>query len=293
MFNKPPALRAYSLVFNLSCFLWGHWLKIVVTEDILCQRARVSTRAILVTSLAECKRGYGSNAKSKVVFGVVEEVVCGQTATGQANYTTKARCTLGGTATKVASVNSRSVSLAPVEVVQPAVPQQGVEVEAVVAAPQPPPPNQPEEYNNHTRSVPDEQQAPEPMPVGQESVILTPLEQQQQGPQPVATQHGFEWFDELYGVSIGNLIRQREWVLKTPVNDEISVMDVTLVFRYRRTENRCEIQDSACGDNGVMLCLKLTKRNEEEEDKTTEGNGLPHGFQLRRKCSVLGCTSLV
>ncbi|CAJ1946873.1 unnamed protein product [Cylindrotheca closterium] len=154
--------------------------------------ARVSTRAILVTSLAECKRCYGSNAKSKVVFGVVEEVVCGQTATGRANYTTKARCTLGDTATKVASVNSRSVSLAPVEVVQPAVPQQGVEVEAVVAAqnpmpalplapeqPQQPPqspqqpqqpttpPNQPEEHNNHTRSVPDEQQAPEPMTMGQ------------------------------------------------------------------------------------------------------------------------------
>ncbi|CAJ1959650.1 unnamed protein product [Cylindrotheca closterium] len=151
-----------------------------------------------------------------------------------------------------ASVNSRSVSLAPVEVVQAAVPQQGVEVEAVVAAqnlmpalplapeqpqqpqqpqqpPQPPqspqqpttPPNQPEEHNNHTRSVPDEQQAPEPMTMGQQSVLLTPPAQQQQGPQPVATQHGFEWFDEPDGVSIGNLIRQREWLLRTPVNDEI------------------------------------------------------------------------
>ncbi|CAJ1937443.1 unnamed protein product [Cylindrotheca closterium] len=56
--------------------------------------ARVSTRAILVTRLAECKRRYGSNAKSKVDFGVVEEVVCGKAKTGRANYAIKARWTL-------------------------------------------------------------------------------------------------------------------------------------------------------------------------------------------------------
>ncbi|CAJ1960886.1 unnamed protein product [Cylindrotheca closterium] len=137
------------------------------------------------------------------------------------------------------------VCLAPVEVVQPAVPQQGVEAEAVVAAqnlmpavplapeqPQQPQqaPQQPtappiqqeeqEEHNNHTILVPNEQQAPEPMTIGQELVLPTPPEQQQQGPRPVATQHGFEWFDAPEGIVIGNPIRQRKWVLKTPVNDE-------------------------------------------------------------------------
>ena len=76
-----------------------------------------------MTSLAECKRRYGANAKTKVVFGVIEEVGEGQTASGRAFYMVKACWTLGDSYTKVFLVNSRSVTLAPVEVSLPDAPQ--------------------------------------------------------------------------------------------------------------------------------------------------------------------------
>ena len=75
--------------------------------------SRVSTKAILVTNLAECKRRYGANAKTKVAFGFVEEVGHRETSTGRATYSIKAGWDLGGTSVKIAFVNSQSVTLVP------------------------------------------------------------------------------------------------------------------------------------------------------------------------------------
>jgi Transposase IS4 len=51
----------------------------------------------------------------------------------------------------------------------------------------------------------------------------------------------------------------------------------------RKPENGCEIQNSACGDSGVMLRLKLVKTVEAEELSTNEDEiGIPHGAKVLR-----------
>jgi hypothetical protein len=49
----------------------------------------------------------------------------------------------------------------------------------------------------------------------------------------------------------------------------------------RKPENGCEIQNSACGDSGVMLRLKLVKTAEAEDQNVQEdGDSIPHGAKI-------------
>jgi hypothetical protein len=52
----------------------------------------------------------------------------------------------------------------------------------------------------------------------------------------------------------------------------------------RKPENGCEIQNSACGDSGVMLRLKLVKTQEAEDCNIMEDeDGIPHGAKVLRE----------
>ena len=76
---------------------------------------RIVAKATFVTSLAECTRRYGSNNKSKLLTRKVISVVNKATKGGRNSRHVRARFDLGGGITKVADVNIRSVSSAPVE----------------------------------------------------------------------------------------------------------------------------------------------------------------------------------
>ena len=52
----------------------------------------------------------------------------------------------------------------------------------------------------------------------------------------------------------------------------------------RKPENGCEIQNSACGDSGVMLRLKLVKTAEAEDHNVQEDeSSIPHGAKILRE----------
>ena len=70
--------------------------------------ARVTTRAKLITSEAECKRRYGSNWATKVVEGIVKEAIRAEQKK-RASYFILAEWKLGEGHTKVAKANIRSV----------------------------------------------------------------------------------------------------------------------------------------------------------------------------------------
>ena len=49
----------------------------------------------------------------------------------------------------------------------------------------------------------------------------------------------------------------------------------------RNPDSGCEIQNSACGKNGVMLCLKILKHVETEDIHLVEGpDKLSHGMSV-------------
>jgi hypothetical protein len=75
--------------------------------------ARVQAKASHVTSLAECHRQYGANAKNKLVQGTVVSVDAIQAGNGKraATYIT-AEYELGGGTIKRMQLNSRGVKLA-------------------------------------------------------------------------------------------------------------------------------------------------------------------------------------
>ena len=221
-----------------------------VTNPKLQIGARVSTRAILVTCPAECKRRYGANAKKKVVFGIVQEVIRGQTKTGRAAYYIKATWNIGEEATKVQEVNSASCKYAPLEVLEPPGPEQGAAIAGATGAqnPVPPSPEQQEptttptntvEQNNNTsttteRTANQNQEVVQPStppatspalpqepPATTETPAPAPPPEQPAVPEAIASPHGFNWYTAPDKVSVGNPIRQRKWVLKTPVNEDI------------------------------------------------------------------------
>ena len=52
----------------------------------------------------------------------------------------------------------------------------------------------------------------------------------------------------------------------------------------QKPENGCEIQNSACGDSGIMLHLKLVKTAEAEDHNVQEDeNSIPHGAKVLRE----------
>ena len=76
---------------------------------------RIVAKAIHVTSESECSRRFGSNAKVKLVTGTVIGVVNKPTATGRSSWHVKGRFDIGGGTMKVATLNVRSVKMAPSE----------------------------------------------------------------------------------------------------------------------------------------------------------------------------------
>ena len=76
---------------------------------------RIVAKAIHVTSQSECSRRFGSNAKVKLVTGTVIGVVNKPTATGRSSWHVKGRFDIGGGTMKVATLNVRSVKMAPSE----------------------------------------------------------------------------------------------------------------------------------------------------------------------------------
>ncbi len=66
---------------------------------------RINAKAIHVTSESECSRRFGSNAKVKLVNGVVIGVVNKPTATGRSSWHVKGRFDIGDGTMKVATLN--------------------------------------------------------------------------------------------------------------------------------------------------------------------------------------------
>ena len=73
----------------------------------------IETNAMHVTSLAECLRRYGANKKTRILVGTVLEVEIGMkvTSLGRLRTFVVTRFDLGRGATKVATINIRSVKL--------------------------------------------------------------------------------------------------------------------------------------------------------------------------------------
>ena len=74
-------------------------------------RIKIKTKAVHVTSLAECSRCYGVNNKTRILVGTVLEVeICPKTTSlGMRRNFFIARFDLGGGAMKVATINIRSL----------------------------------------------------------------------------------------------------------------------------------------------------------------------------------------
>ena len=74
---------------------------------------KIDTKAVHVTSLAECSRRYRGNKKTIILVGTVLEVEIGpkETALGRHRTFVVAGFDLGGGAMKVATINIRSVKL--------------------------------------------------------------------------------------------------------------------------------------------------------------------------------------
>ena len=77
--------------------------------------ARVSAKANAVTNDAECARHYGSNRKTKLLYGVVSEICNEPTKTGRANWFLRCTFMLSAGVAKEAKVNIRSVQHAPLD----------------------------------------------------------------------------------------------------------------------------------------------------------------------------------
>ena len=84
-------------------------------------RTNIYTKAVHVTSLAECQRRYGANKKTIILVGIVLEVEIGLkwTALGRRRTFVVAKFDLGGGDTKVATINIRSVKLHTPEPLRP------------------------------------------------------------------------------------------------------------------------------------------------------------------------------
>lgn len=53
---------------------------------------------------------------------------------------------------------------------------------------------------------------------------------------------------------------------------------------YRKPENGCEIENSACGKSGIMLRVKVvTAADEEKKNALAEDAELPHGAVVLRQ----------
>ena len=74
---------------------------------------KIETKAVHVTSLAECSRRYGATKKTIILFGTVlgVEIRPKATALGRHRNFVVAIFDLGGGAMKVATINIRSVKL--------------------------------------------------------------------------------------------------------------------------------------------------------------------------------------
>ena len=77
--------------------------------------ARVSAKANAVTNDAECARRYGSNRKTKLLYGVVSEICNEPTKTGRANWFLRCTFMLSAGVAKEAKVNIRFVQHAPLD----------------------------------------------------------------------------------------------------------------------------------------------------------------------------------
>ena len=74
---------------------------------------KIDTKAVHVTSLAECLRRYGANKKTRILVGTVLEVEIGPKATalGRRRTFVVARFNLGRGAMKLATINIRIVNI--------------------------------------------------------------------------------------------------------------------------------------------------------------------------------------
>ena len=83
------------------------------TDPLCTIGTKIETKAVYVTSLAECSRRYGANKKTRILVGTVLEVEIGPKATtlGRCRTFVVARFDLGGGAMKVTTINIRSVKL--------------------------------------------------------------------------------------------------------------------------------------------------------------------------------------
>ena len=77
--------------------------------------ARVSAKANAVTNDAECAQRYGSNQKTKVLYGVVNKICNEPTKTGRANWFLYCTFELSAGVPKEAKVSICSVRHAPLE----------------------------------------------------------------------------------------------------------------------------------------------------------------------------------
>ena len=84
--------------------------------------SNIQTKAVHVTSLAECSRRYGANKKTRILVGTVLEVEIGPKATALGRRRTFVVTTfdLGGGDMKVDIINIRSVKLHTLELLLPA-----------------------------------------------------------------------------------------------------------------------------------------------------------------------------
>ena len=173
--------------------------------------ARVTAKATMVTSLAECARRYGANKKKTVLEGTVTRFFTKNTQEGRVSHYITAIYDLGGGTTKKATINSRSVHAVPKEgqkgQVQP--PPTIASLEKAGTAPNT---RAPEPPTCSTQKGPN---------TGAAEAAATP--NQSENPPPVAKVHVTEW--NLLGEGVDRPINgsfgQYDWSIKVPSTGSI------------------------------------------------------------------------
>jgi hypothetical protein len=221
--------------------------------------ARVIAKAIHVTNLAECKRRYGSNAKTKEIWGTVVEVRTAPTTTNRITTSVVVDFEFDGGDVKRAELNIRSVKAAPTVPTErptgePPPAMEDVTSPTLAAPPVDPALPVPARTETTTAAPPTTAAAPGADPIGGEAAA--PVADADEAPvvsvpgasggaatvgatanvvgatatvgataedEPTTVAHDLKWYedDAKCRTDINGAVPIREWGVRTPVGDVI------------------------------------------------------------------------
>lgn len=207
--------------------------------------AIIHAKARHVTSIQECNRRFGANAKTKLVQGVVLAVEDTVTANNRTTTTIHGRYWLNAETYRDVGINIRSVIAGPNPEEVANVPGNPMVVAPPDAAPDAPDaaPDAPDAAPEAPDGAPEPiVNVPEP-PGAQEGPVGIPVGQQIHGnhpnDNPVVSKHGVDWYEDdhlLQNTMVNGPVQQLTWGLRTRIPGEILREGDNVNNRFSRLE---------------------------------------------------------